>query len=66
MKDLPIHLLLFLAITIPIVVLGAFYGEADDSRALRSIPRRLVMFILGCGVVAGVMLLCEHTFGSLG
>ena len=66
MKDLPVHLLLFLAIAIPIVVLGAFYGEADDARALRSLPRRLVMFIIGCGVVVAVMLVCEHTFGSLG
>jgi hypothetical protein len=64
-KDLPVHLALFLAISIPIVVLGAFYGEADDARALRSVPRRLLMFVIGCCVVVAVMLLCEHTFAAI-
>jgi len=64
-KDLPVHLALFLVIAIPIVVLGAFYSEADDARALRSIPRRLLMFVIGCCVVVGVMLICEHTFAAI-
>lgn len=65
MKDLPIHLALFLAISIPIVVLGAFYGEADDQRALRSLPRRLLTFVIGCGLVVVAMLICEHTFAAI-
>ena len=56
MNDLGFHFVLFVAIAVPIVVLGAFYADADDARALRSLPRRFVMFTLGCCVVAGVML----------
>ena len=66
MSDLPVHLLLFLAISIAIVTLGAFYGEPDDARALRSVPRRLLVFVVGCAILAGVVLVCEHTFASLG
>jgi len=65
-NDLLIHLALFLAISIAIVTLGAFYSEPDDARALRSLPRRLATFVIGCVVLAVVMLVCEHTFASLG
>ena len=65
MKDLPIHIALFFAIAIPIVTLGAFYAEADDGRALRSLPRRMLMFVIGCSIVVAVMLICEHTFAAI-
>jgi hypothetical protein len=64
-NDLWIHVALFLAISVAIVVLGAFYAEADDAKALRSLPRRLLNFAVGCAIVAAVMLICEHTFASI-
>lgn len=66
MNDLLVHLVLFLAISLAIVTLGAFYAEPDDAKALRSLPRRLAAFVIGCGILAAVVLVCEHTFASLG
>jgi hypothetical protein len=65
MKDLPIHLLLLAIIGVAIAGIGAIYSEPDDRRSLRSVPRRLAVFLLGCGLVAGVMLLVEHTLASV-
>jgi hypothetical protein len=65
-SDLLVHLVLFVGISIAIVTLGAFYSEPDDAKALRSLPRRLAAFVIGCAVLAAVMLICEHTFASLG
>lgn len=65
MKDLGTHIALFLAISVAIVTLGTFYAEADDARALRSLPRRLLSFVVGCTVVVAVMLVCEHTFAAI-
>jgi hypothetical protein len=64
-NDLGTHIALFLAIAVAIVALGTFYSEADDARALRSFPKRFLTFVLGCGVVVAVMLICEHTFASI-
>jgi hypothetical protein len=64
-KDLPIHLALLLAIGVAIAGTSALYSEPDDRKALRSVPRRLATFLLGCGLVAGVLLLIEHTFASV-
>jgi hypothetical protein len=63
-KDLPIHLLLLAIIGVAIAGIGAIYSEPDDRRS-RSIPRRLAVFLLGCGLVAGVLLLVEHTLASV-
>jgi len=63
--SLAIHLALFLAVAVAIVVLGAFHAERDDAKALRSLPRRFVIFLLGCTVLAGVMLLLEQVFVSV-
>ena len=65
MSEIVIHLALFLLVSLAIVLLGAFYSEAEDGKALRSVPRRLMVFLLGCGALAGVMLICEHTFAAL-
>lgn len=59
------HVLLFCALSVVIVVMGAFYAERDDGRALRSVPRRLVVFLLSCAAVAVVMLIAEATFASV-
>ena len=37
---------------------------ADDRAALASLPRRLIVFYASCGLLALVMLFCEHTFAS--
>lgn len=65
MKDLPVHLLLFVLAGAIIVVVGAMYAEPDDARMVRTLPRRLLTFFLGCAAVVVVMLVCEHTFASV-
>ena len=65
MKDVGIHIALFLVVSVAFVVIAAFYAEARDEAALRSIPRRLLYFVLGCSVLVGLMLLAEHTIASV-
>ena len=60
------HVLLFLALSVPIVVMSAFYSEPNDEPALRSLPRRYVVFVVSCAVVALIMLLLETLFASVG
>jgi hypothetical protein len=62
MNDLPTHLVLFAAIALAITGVGALYAERDDAKALASLPRRFVVFFVGCALVAAIMLLLEHTF----
>jgi hypothetical protein len=59
------HVLLFLALAVPIVVLSAFFSEAEDGLALRSLPRRYAVFVGSCAIVAVVLLLLEHFFASV-
>jgi hypothetical protein len=49
-----------------IVVIGAMFVEPDDSKLLKTLPRRMLTFFLGCGAVTVVMLICEHTFATVG
>lgn len=65
MSEFMVHILLFLLVSFAIVLMGVFYSEADDARALRILPRRLGVFMLGCALLAVVMLVCEHTFAAL-
>lgn len=65
MNDLLVHVLLFLGASVPIVVLGAFFSEPDDARAFAALPRRFATFLMGCGALALVMLVLEHTFAAL-
>jgi hypothetical protein len=64
-SDLLIHLLLFGVVSFAIVLMGSFFSETDDARALRSLPRRLAVFLFGCAVLAGIMLAVEHTFAAV-
>jgi hypothetical protein len=64
-RDLGFHLVLFLFLGIAIVTLSAFFVEAEDRAALRSLPRRLLVFFVGCAVLAALMLLAEHTVASV-
>ena len=43
------HVILFLALSFAIVVMGAFYAEPEDAPALRSVPRRYAVFVVACG-----------------
>ena len=64
MNELAVHVLLFLIAALAIVGLGTCYADAEDRPALRNFPRRYVMFVAGCGVLALIMLLLEHTLAS--
>ena len=66
MNPLFAHILLFLLLAVPVVVLGAFYSEPEDGPALRSVPRRYVVFVTACATVALVMLGLEALFVSSG
>ena len=59
------HILLFLAVSVPIVIMSAFYSHPDDGPALRSVPRRYAVFVVSCGVVALVMSVLQWLFVSL-
>lgn len=63
--SLAIHIGLFLCIAAAIVVISAFYAEADDDAAFRSLPRRAWSFVFGCSVLTAILLACEHVFGSV-
>ena len=63
--SLVIHCVLFLCIAAAIVVLSAFYAEADDAIAFRSLPKRAWHFVFGCALLAGILIACEHLFGSV-
>lgn len=63
--DFPIHILLFTIVALAIVMLSSFFAEPEDGPALRAIPRRLLYFFIGCGVLAGLMLIAEHTVASV-
>ncbi len=63
--ELGIHILLFTLVAGGIVLMGAFYAEGGNATALASVPRRLFMFLASCALLAGIMLLCEHTFASV-
>lgn len=64
MNDLPFHFLLFAVTGAVIVIVSAMFNEVTDTAALRVVPKRILYFFIGCSVVAGVMLLLEHTLAS--
>ena len=65
MSDLAVHIGLFLVASLAIVGLGSCYSDADDERALRRFPRRFLMFLAGCGLLALIMIVLEHTVASV-
>lgn len=52
MGDLLRHLVLFAVIAFAIVLLGTFHAEADDRRAFATLPKRALTFLVGCGILA--------------
>lgn len=59
------HIGFFLVLSLAIVVMSAFYSEPEDGPALRSVPRRFLVFVEACAVVGGVMLVLEALFVSV-
>ena len=59
------HFAFFLALSLAIVVMSAFYSEPEDAPALRSVPRRYLVFVSACAGVAAVMLALEYVFASV-
>ena len=66
MTGILVHGVFFLALSVPIVVMGAFYSEYEDGPALRSIPRRYGVFVGACALVAVAMLVLASLFTSVG
>lgn len=65
MNDSLTHILLFLLISAVIVMMSAFFSEAEDAPALKSFPKRFVYFLIGCAVLTGLMLVAEMTLASV-
>ena len=65
MNDLPFHLLLFVFTGTVIVTISSFFSESDDKVAFRALPRRVLIFLGGCSLIAVVMLILEHTVASV-
>lgn len=61
MRDVGLHAVLFLAIGLAICLLGAIFSESDDARMLKSLPKRLLVFSAGCGLLALILIVCEYT-----
>lgn len=66
MNDLPVHILLFLVVIGTIAYFNAIFADTQEAVAVRSVPRRVLMFVIGCGILALIMLACEHTFARVG
>ena len=66
MRDIGVHLALFAVIAVAIVTIGVFYSDAEDAPAFRHWPRRMLHFCVGCAILVAILLVCEHTFASLG
>jgi hypothetical protein len=55
MSPLLLRLFFFAIATFAIVTMAAFYAEADDREALKSIPRRFARFYVACAVLTLVV-----------
>ena len=65
MREMLLHVVLFLIASLAIVGLGSCYADAEDGPALRSFPRRYLMFVAGCAVLALIMIVLEQTVASV-
>ena len=65
MSGLAAHVAFFLVLSFAIVVMGAFYAEPEDAAAFRSLPRRFVVFVGSCALVAVILLVLGSTFASV-
>ena len=65
MRDLALHLVLFVFSGGVVVTIGVLFGEPEDGPAWRALPRRLASFFLGCALVIAAMTIFEHTFAAI-
>lgn len=65
MIDPVIHFALFLFVVLVIIVVHGFFYATDDRKALAGVPWRFARFVFWCVVVAGGMVLAEHTVASV-
>jgi hypothetical protein len=65
MDDLGTHALLFFVTASIVVAVSCMFSEEGDQAALAVFPRRLFKFMVGSGIVLGVMLVLEHTLASV-
>ena len=65
MSDFVSHVLFFLPLLFVIVLMSAFYADPDDRSALRTVPRRFLVYLGSCAGIAVLMLLCEAVFASV-
>lgn len=65
MIDPLVHGLLFLLVVLAIIVVHGFFYSTDDRTALRTVPIRVARFVFWCGVVAGILIVAEHTVASV-
>ena len=66
MDDLFFHIALFVASASVIVAVSCMFSEPEDGPALKTFPVRLFKFLVGSGLVLGIMLVLEHTLASVG
>jgi len=64
-NDFPFHFLLFVFTGTVIVTISSFFSEPDDKAAFRNLPKRVLVFLGGCSLIAIVMLILEHTVASV-
>ena len=57
MGELLRHILLFAVVSFAIVLLGTFHAEAEDRRAFAILARRSLGFLVGCGILALLVVL---------
>ncbi|MBK7876780.1 MAG: hypothetical protein IPJ77_13730 [Planctomycetes bacterium] len=65
MIDPLVHLALFLVVVLVIIVVHGFYFTTDDRKALTGVPWRFARFVFWCALIAGAMILAEHTVASV-
>lgn len=65
MIDPLIHVVLFLTVVLVIIVVHGFFYTTDDRKALASVPWRFARFVFWCAIVAGGMILAQHTVASI-
>ncbi|MEX1025947.1 MAG: hypothetical protein WD226_12810 [Planctomycetota bacterium] len=64
--NLAAHLFFFLVLAFAIVLMSAFYAEADDNAAWKSVPKRYAVFVLSCAGITVVMLTSQWLFAGVG
>ncbi|MFO1009821.1 MAG: hypothetical protein U1F29_07130 [Planctomycetota bacterium] len=65
MIDPVLHVGLFLFVVLAIVVVHGFYYATNDKKALAGVPWRYARFLFWCAMVAGAMVVAEHTVASV-